>query len=156
VRLSRCVCWFGSVAAANTVLGRNRRTLWSHQAPVSEVSSGSTAKSIYCRLLPLIVRAYVWSSSYIPHTDLLHLDAYEHKFPHIIIFRPLTTSSADWVNEHPAAAATTLSLRKLVSFRISHRLGGQLLGSQYPDALERRRCWLETFLQAHPHDSGAG
>ena len=85
---------------------RRRRTLWSHQAPFSEPSSSSNASRAKRKRPPLpppppVVDYFPASCQHmfgplpIPPTDMQHVDASEHKFPHNITFR-----RSDWVNEH--------------------------------------------------------
>jgi 7SK snRNA methylphosphate capping enzyme len=84
---------------------RRRRTLWSHQAPVYELSASSSASRAKRKRSPLPPKLpavdyfpascqHMFGPLPIPPTDTFHLDASKHKFPHNITFR-----RADWVNE---------------------------------------------------------
>ncbi|KAH9169489.1 Bicoid-interacting protein 3-domain-containing protein [Lactarius sanguifluus] len=81
---------------------RRRRTLWSHQAPFSESSSGSRTKRKRSPPPPKppVIDYFPASCQHmfgplpVPPTDTFHSDTANHTFPHNITFR-----RADWVNE---------------------------------------------------------
>jgi 7SK snRNA methylphosphate capping enzyme len=87
---------------------RRRRTLWSHQAPLSEPSASyiGTSRAKRKRALAPVPPAQTAADHFpascqhmfgplpIPPTDILELGVSENAFPHNITFR-----RADWVNE---------------------------------------------------------
>ncbi|KAI9458002.1 Bicoid-interacting protein 3-domain-containing protein [Lactarius psammicola] len=95
---------------------RRRRTLWSHQAPVSEPPSSSSTSRTKRKRSPLPPKLPV--VDYFPASCQHMID--NHKFPHNITFR-----RADWVNER--IPEDELGYNVIIAFSVSkwiHLNGG--------------------------------